>query len=106
MRRPYKESGDRRSPLPARIGFVPVRMERPCRAIQARRPAPLMTATWAAAASDESVPARSAASLEIFRIAAACAKPAVCRFGLPLAERTANPAKVHARRLSLGLTPI
>jgi hypothetical protein len=78
-------------------------MERPCRATQARRPAPLMTATWAAAAGGERVPARAAASVEIFRIAAACAKPAVCRFGLPLAERTANPAKVEDCRLSLGL---
>jgi len=50
MRRPAKESGDRRAPLPARSRFVPVRMEWPFRAIQARRPAPLMTATWAAAA--------------------------------------------------------
>jgi hypothetical protein len=86
-----------------RIVFVPGRVERPFRAIQARRPAPLMVATRTAATGRESVPARSAPCIEIFGMTAACAKPAVRRFGLPLADWTANPAKVDGVCLSLGL---
>jgi len=63
-----------------------------------------MAATRTAAPSAESVPAHSAACVEKFRILAACAEPAVRRFGLPLTERAANPAEVGARRLSLDLT--
>ena len=86
-----------------RTVFVPVRVQRPFRAIQARRPAPLMVATRTKASSHEGVPARSAASLKIFRVTAACAEPAVRRLGLPLAARTANPVKIDATCLSLGL---
>jgi hypothetical protein len=86
-----------------RTVFVPVRVQRPFGAIQARRPAPLMVATRTTASSRESVPARSAACIEIFRITAACAEPAVPRLGLPLAEWTANPAKIDAACLSFGL---
>lgn len=63
-----------------------------------------MAATRTAAPSAESVPAHSAASLEKFRILAAGAKPAMRRFGLPLTDRTANPAEVGTRRLSVDLT--
>jgi len=79
-------------------------MERPFRAVQAGRPAPLMVATRTAAASAKSVPAHSAASVEKFGVTAACAKPTVSRFGLPLAERAANAVEIlslRAMRLSL-----
>ena len=95
---------DRQSPLLTRVGFVPGRVERPFRALQARRPAPLMVATRTAAPSRESVPARSATCIEIFRITAAGAEPTVRRFGLPLAKRTANPAKVDVCPKLFALT--
>jgi hypothetical protein len=95
---------DRQSPLLTRVGFVPGRVERPFRALQARRPAPLMVATRTAPPSRESVPARSATCIEIFRITAAGAEPTVRRFGVPPAKRTANPAKVDACPKLFALT--
>jgi hypothetical protein len=62
-----------------------------------------MVATGTTTSRYESVPARSAACIEVFRVTAACAEPAVRWFGLPLADWTANPAKVDADCVFLGL---
>ena len=60
-----------------------------------------MAAAGAAAARRESVPARTAAIFEEFRIVTGRAKPAVRRFRLPFAQRAADAAEIRTGRFPL-----
>lgn len=91
-------------PLLSRLLFVPIGVERPAGAIEASRPAPAMAAAGTSPARHKCVPAGAAGAGEIFRIIARGAKPAVRRFGSPLAARAADAAKI--RRLRLPAEPL
>ena len=70
-------------------------MQRPLGAAETGGPAPLMTATGAAAAGFEGIPRRAAAAEKVLRIFTWTTKPTARRFGLPFTFWTADTAMFH-----------
>lgn len=64
-----------------------------------------MVASGTTPACAESVPTRAATVIEVFRMFARRAKPAVRWFGLPLAEWAMDATEIRKLRLLLGLLP-
>lgn len=77
------------------FAHVPIFVQRPARAIRARRPAPLVRATRTVTTRAEGIPTRAATVSKIFRILARRAEPAVRWFRMPLAEWTTDAGELR-----------